>query len=267
MGSDAGSTSVQDHDAGSGEVGFDVGSTSTHDDGNAGEMDGSGGEAGSDALVVPEGLTIMPLAGGNGVLDLIALTLRKGPSNTELYAAMRNDGDVPACDPGLSVELFDKTQQSLATGISALLTKHFYRLTDGSGTIASCVGPGDVAMAAVTDLSSDIVIDDVGYVVYRCPYFALDVAPVDGLSVSQVQSVTNSAGTAYAGTLLNGFDAAVSNPAVTVFPVNHVGRPLGVATGSGTADIPPGDTWAFETNTVDDPGVDYVAYPTAALMN
>jgi hypothetical protein len=223
-------------------------------------------DAGDDALIVPEGLSVTALAGGNGVLDVIALTLRNGPSHTELYAALRNDGDVPACDAALSVELFDTTEQSLAAGIGGLLTQHFYRLTDGSNSIAACVGPGDVTMAALTDLPSDIAIEEVGYVIYRCPYFALDVVPIDGLTISQVKSVTGSAGTAYTGRLVNGLDVAVSNPSVTVFPVNRVGRPLGSAAGSGSVEIPPGGSWAFETNTVGTPGVDHAAYPAGALV-
>lgn len=224
-----------------------------------------GGDAEDDALIVPEGLTVNALAGGNGVLDVIALTLRKGPSSTELYAALRNDGDIPACAAALSVELFDETEHSLASGIGGLLTQHFYRLTDGSGTIAACVGPGDVTMAAVTDLPADIVIEDVETIVYRCPYFALDVVPIDGLTIGQVKSEARSTGTAYTGTLVNGLDVAVNDPSVTVFPVNRVGRPLGMATGSGTGEIPPGGSWAFETNSVGAPGVDHAAYPTGAL--
>lgn len=226
---------------------------------------GMGGSTGDATLIVPEGLNVMALPGGNGVLDVVALTLRKGPSSTELYAALRNHGDTPACHAALSVELYDKAEQALATGISGLLTSHFYRVTDGSGTIAACVGPGDVTMAAVTDLPADIAVEDVGYVVYRCPYFALDVVPIAGLSVSEVKSRTGGAGTAYTGTLVNGLDLPVNNPSVTVFPVNRAGRPLGMAIGSGTVEIPPGGSWAFETSTVDTAGADQVAYPAAAL--
>ncbi|AGP41580.1 hypothetical protein BE04_10510 [Sorangium cellulosum] len=235
---------------------------------SSGASDGAGvgGDLGDDALIVPEDLTVMALPGGNGVLNVIALTLRKGPTNTELYAALRNDGDTPACSAAVSVELYDRTQRSLAVGINGLLTQHFYRLTDGSGAIAACVGPGDVTMAAVTDLPADIAIEDVGYVVYRCPYFALDVVPIDGLTISQVEAVTRGAGTAYTGTFFNGLDVAVSEPSATVFSVNRVGRPLGVAIGSGTVQIPPGGSWNFETNTVDTPGPEHAAYPAAALV-
>lgn len=223
------------------------------------------GDAGDDALIVPEGLSVTALAGGNGVLELIAFTLREGASSTEAYAALRNVGDIPACSAAVSIELFDTTEQSLAAGIGGLLTQHFYRLTDGSGSIAACVAPGEVTMAAITDLPADIAIEDVGYVVYRCPYFALDGAPIAGLSISQLTSIRGSAGTAYSGTLLNELDVAVSNPSVTVFPVNRVGRPLGVATGSGTVEVPPGGKWTFETNAVGVAGVDHFAYPAGAL--
>ncbi|WP_437943264.1 FxLYD domain-containing protein [Sorangium sp. So ce281] len=224
-----------------------------------------GGDTGNEVLVVPEDLTIIALPGGNGVLNVIALTLRKGPTNTELYAALRNDGNTPACSAALSVELYNKAQQSVASGINGLLTQHFYRVTDRPDAIAACVGPGDVTMTAITDLPSDIVIEDVGYVVYRCPYFALDVVPIDGLTTSEVKAVTGGAGTVYTGTLFNGLDVAVRDPSVTVFSVDRVGRPLGVAIASGTVQIPPGGSWAFETNTVDTPGADQAAYPAGAM--
>jgi len=224
-------------------------------------------EAEDDSLVVPEGLTIMALQGGNGVLYMIALTLlRRGSSGTELYAALRNDdANISACDPGLSVELYDKSSQPMGTWIGGLNTRHFYQLTD-AGTVASCAGPGDVTMAALTDLPSDLVIDDVGYVVYRCPYFVLDVIPIDGVTISQVESVAVSGGTAYSGTLVNEFDAAVSSHSVTIFPVNRVGRPLGVATATGADEIPAGGSWQFQTSTVDASAADWVAYPAAALV-
>jgi hypothetical protein len=232
---------------------------------------GTGGPADdveADALIMPEGLEVSPLEGGNGVLDLIALTLRAGRSATEIYVALRNDGDMPACSAGVSLQLFDESEQSIAAGITGLLANDLYRFTDGSGTIVSCVAPGDLALGAIMDLPSDIVIADVRSIVYRTPYFALDVAPVDGrLSVSGLKAVPVSDGTTYTGTVVNGLDFAVTNPAVTVFPVNRVGRPLGVATGSGTADLVPCGTWSFQTNSVDVSGVDAIVYPTASAAS
>jgi hypothetical protein len=222
----------------------------------------------ADALIVPAGLDVRALEGGNGVLDVLALTLRAGTSATEIYAALRNDGDVPACSAGFSVQLFDSAGQSIAASITGLLSTSLYRLTDGSDSVVSCIGPGDVAMAAITDLPSDLVLETVRSVVYQTPYFALDVAPLDAhLNVSGLRAVAASDGTTYTGTVVNGFDFAVSRPTVTVFPVNCAGRPLGVATGSGSMDIPPRGTWSFETTSVDTPGVDAKAYASGALSS
>jgi hypothetical protein len=215
----------------------------------------------NDALIFPEGLSVSPRAGGNGVFNLTALTLHRGPSSGELYVALRNDGDAPACSPALSVEILDKTEQSLAAGIGGLLVRRFYRLTDGSGTIAACVGPGDVTMVAITDLPMDLVLEDVGQVVYSVSYWNLALAPLGEISVTRVRSVKRDGGVAYAGVLVNGLDVGLSSPAVAIFPVNRGGRPLGVAYGRGSVEVLPGASWEFETNIVSQPEADFAAYP------
>ena len=65
--------------------------------------------------------------------------------------------------------------------------------------------------------------------------------------------------------MVNDLGSTVSGPSVAVFPVNRVGRPLGMATASATIDLPPGGTWTFQTDAVDDPGVDQVAYATGTV--
>jgi hypothetical protein len=95
----------------------------------------------------------------------------------------------------MAVELFDRDEQSIAAGVGGLLSERFYELTDVSGSIASCVGPGDVGMAAVMDLPPQLAIEDVAHVIYRCPYFALDVLPIEGLVVRDEQHVKTSEGT------------------------------------------------------------------------
>ena len=203
--------------------------------------------------------------GGCGVLHVTALTLRQGPSNVELYVALRNDGSAPACSPAFTAEVFDKSEQSLAQGLGGLLVQHFYRLADGSGTIAACVGPGDVSMIAIRDLPSDLQLQDVSQVVYRCNYWALQVTPIPGISISGVKAVARDGGVAYAGTLVNELDVALNNPSVAIFPVNRGGRPLGVALGGATLQLAPGSRWDFETDAVSEPGVDQAAYPASGL--
>ncbi|WP_159397261.1 FxLYD domain-containing protein [Sorangium cellulosum] len=213
---------------------------------------------------MPEGLSNTELDGQEGGLTLVAFTLAQGATGPELYAAVRNDGETPACDPGMIVHFIDKAEQLVTTWGGGLRSGQLYQLSDGSGVIIPCVAPGEIAMAASTDLPGDIAIEELGYLKHEFPAFTVDVVPLDAITVSGVETVRRGAGSAYTGTLENGLDVAVSDPEITVFPVNRVGRPLGVATSSAAADIPPGGTWTFETTTVDDLGVDHVVCPTVS---
>jgi hypothetical protein len=232
-----------------------------------------GGAAGqlddSDALIVPQGLDVELEQGGAGTLDLYALTLRDEPDGLAIYAALKNDGDVLACDAALKVWLYDKSGQQLGMFINGLYTSHFYLYTtsDGTNTIAACASIGDVTMTRVGTLATDIHAADIGQVVYYYAYFALDASLIDALKVSQITPVTTAAGTAYAGTMVNDLSMMVSDPSVTVFPLNHVGRPLGITSASDTSQVPAGGSWSFQTATVDMPGTDFAAFPSASFSN
>ena len=162
-------------------------------DGGSDAGGSAGGQDDDDALIVPQGLEVSLEQGGAGVLDLYALTLRDGPDGLELYAALTNDGDVPACDAALKVTLYDTSGQPLGDFINGLDTKSFYLYTlpDASTTIAACAAPGDVTMTEIDTMASDISVADVGQVVYYYSYFALDAVLIDGLTVTQVNVVTN----------------------------------------------------------------------------
>ena len=73
------------------------------------------------------------------------------------------------------------------------------------------------------------------------------MTPIGGLTVTGVERSRSSAGTAYTGTVVNTLGSTLSDPSVAIFPVNRVGRPLGMATASVTMDLPPGSTWNFQT--------------------
>ena len=272
------SSGAQESDAGSNGGGAGVaGARALGGEGGAAAPDGgsdaggtTGGQTGDDALIVPQGLDVSLEPGGAGVLALYALTLRDGPDGLELYAALTNDGDVPACDAALKVTLYDTAGQPLGNFINGLDTKSFYLYTlpDGSTTIAACAKPGDVTMTEIATLAPDILVADVGQVVYYYSYFALDAVLIDGLTITQVNTVTSNAGTAtYTGTVVNELDQAVTNPSIRVFPLNSVGRPLGVAKGGDASQIPAAGTWTFQTDAVDTPGVDWAAFPAASFSN
>ena len=62
------------------------------------------------------------------------------------------------------------------------------------------------------------------------------IVPLVGLTVTQVETVPKASGSAYKGTLTNGLDVTASAPTVAIFPLNRVGRPLGMATSGTTSD-------------------------------
>jgi len=179
--------------------------------------------------------------------------------------AVKNEGEAPACNVGMLTDFFDKAGYLVTSTGEGVWGKQYYRLDPD--VILNCIDPGQVAMVA-SDLPADLVIADLGSLRHSFPGFILqDIVPIEGLTVSGVKPVTTDAGTAYKGTFTNGLDVAVGAPTVSIFPVNRVGRPLGMATSSGTTDLPPGGSLTFETSPVDDPGVGYEAYPSGLPTN
>lgn len=229
---------------------------------------GSGGEtvpAGDARLFVPEGLPNTPLDGQvvDG-LTLIALTLRQGPSGLALYGSVRNDRETPACEGGMTTYFVDQAGQLLTTATSVLESAHFYRLD--TGVVIRCIAPGEIAMTGSAELPREIVLGELGSLQHAFPAFTVDdIVPLEALAVSDVQSVTTGVGTLYAGTLRNRLDVSASSARVTIFPVNRVGRPLGMATTGSVSELPAGGSWSFETGNVDAEGVGFSAYPGATF--
>ena len=211
--------------------------------------------------IVPDHLQVSPRPGINSVFNVTALTLRAAERGIELYASVRNDGEIAACNPSFSVELRDRDEQVLAAGVSGLMIRRFYRLLNDATTIAGCVAPGDVTRVAITNLSLDAPLADVQSVIYQSNYWYLDVVAVPGVGLADVQAVTRSEGLAYTGTLVNGLELPLMHPTVAIFPLNAVGRPLDVAYAGSTLALAPCDTWKFETSAVSELGVGYDAYP------
>jgi hypothetical protein len=227
-----------------------------------------GASDGGDPLIVPQGLSVSLEQGGAGTLSLYALTLRDGPDGVDLYAALTNNGNDLACDAALKVTLYDKAGQPLGNYINGLYTSQFYlyALSDASTTIAACVSPGHVAMTKVSTMTPSLTVADVGSIVYYYAYFALTATPLAGLTVGPVSTVTtDGGGTAYAGTVTNHLDQAVSGPSVAIFSLSPSGRPLALTTVSDSSQVPSGSTWSFQTSAIDTPGTGYAAFPSASF--
>jgi hypothetical protein len=243
--------------------------------GGSGAVGGPGGAGGSDAspeasgpvgddrLFVPEGLPNMNGDGQDDGLVLIAFTLVPGATGPSFYAAVQNVWSTPLCEAGMMISFYDKNNQLVGTTASVLQSGSFYQMSDG--TVLPCVDPGQIAMTGATGLPSTVVIDQLGSLVHLFPSFNLTVVPVGTLAVSGVASAGADGGTGYTGVVTNQIGSTLSNPSVTIFPVNRVGRPLGMATASTTADLPAGGSWSFATGAVDDPGVGQVAFASGSV--
>jgi hypothetical protein len=215
---------------------------------------------------VPESVSASQRVGNNSAFDVTAFSLLPGSDGLDLYAAVKNAGDGVACNTSFSLELRDADDQVVAAGVSGLMARRFYRFADDAGppagTIAGCLAPGDLSKVTVKGLSLDPPNADVRSVVYYTNSWSnLDLVAIAGVSLAGVSAVTRAGSVAYEGSLINGLDTTLSNPTVAVYPVNAVGRPLGVAYGGSAIELAPGGNWHFETNTVTDAGVGFDAYP------
>ncbi len=227
-----------------------------------GGANGIGTTKGDTSLFVPSGLSNVTTAGEDTALTLIAFTLVKGTSGrAELYAAARNDGVTPVCEPGMLTSFFDENGALITSVGSTLETAQFFRLDDG--TVIRCVDPGQVAMSGSAGLPAEIVLEQLGRLEHSFPAFVVSgITPVTGPSVTDVRTVRTLDGTSYAGTFTNELAATAANAGVAVFPLNAVGRPLGMATAKATNAVAPGGTWSFQTSPVRDPGVAALVYPS-----
>jgi hypothetical protein len=229
---------------------------------------GMGGEPGDDQLFVPTDVAIMRNSEGSDGVDLVALTLRDGDSGPQIFASVRNDGERSACNGNFSAQIFDRSEVSLANVIGNLYATRLYRPSDGSGTPISCLDPGEIGMAGLTDIPSNVIVEDVGFLVYHLNYWAMDILPFEVVPIDSVvlDQVERSSDFTFTGRLTNGLDVAIEQAGVTIFPVNALGRPLGMTLSTLMVGLLPGDSFRFESYAVDDPGVDQFAYPTGSIV-
>jgi hypothetical protein len=225
----------------------------------------TGAPTGDDRLFVPEGLPNINQDGQDMGLVLVAFTLVPGATGPSFYAAVQNVFSTPLCEPGMMLAFYDQNDQLVGSVAGVLETGHFYELTDGSGAIIPCIAPGQIAMTGATGLPATIVIDQLSSVVHLFPSFNVDVVPAGDLAISGLQAVATAGGTTYTGMVANQIGMSASSASVAVFPVNRVGRPLGMATANAAADLAAGSTWTFETSAVDDPGVGQVAFGSGSV--
>jgi len=237
--------------------------------GASGATTGTAGTPGDTRLFVPEGVTAAKLDEMGDDLEVVALTLQQGLGGAELYLALRNVGDDPACDANINIEFFDSSDKSLSAWIGGLYVAQLYTRSDDPGSVLACLDPGGLAMVGTTELPEAVRTSDVATLVYHVSYFAADVlpfdlVPFDALTVTGLEVFETAVGSGFRGAFENGLDVPVIEPQVTIFPMNGVGRPLGLAQVTEQVEIPAGGQWDFETSVVNDTGVDRLVFAGAA---
>lgn len=233
-------------------------------------MGGATGGSVDDDVYLPPGLSVVNLSGEGKAVNVVAFTLVQRPGGPEVYAALRNDGDISACDAAISFEFFDHTEQSVGAWIGGVYAAQLYRRSDETGGLVACIEPGATAMVALLDLPESLALDELAATLYQLTYFDRDILPfelvaVDAFAVSGVETVNQGAETAFSGNFRNELEVPVNDAAVTIFPVNEVGRPLGVASSQADDAVPSKGSWEFRTTTVAEPGTDYVAFPSGSV--
>lgn len=232
------------------------------------DTSGAGGSAatGDTRAFVPEDLPNTELVGQEGGLTLVAFTLERRERSLEAYAAVENEGATPACNPGMMLDVYGKNADFITTVGGAVESGHFYLIDDGSGVVLSCIPPGELGMGALTGFPPDLALEQVGSLEHQFPAFTVDgIVPLEGVTLGALKVVTTAEGATYEGTLTNGLDVPVTSPEVTIFPVNRVGRPLGVATAEASADVAAHGSWSFTTSAVPDGGTRQAAFAGGSI--
>jgi len=230
--------------------------------GSAGNCGKGGAGGGEELAFVPEGLPSIEAPGEEGGLVLVASTLMQGADGLELYVAVRNDGDAPACEIGAMTSFIGADEQVIETVGLPLQAGHLYEY---SGAVLNCLPPGEIGMGAALDLPDTIVLEELTGLEHRFPAFEVaGIIALNAFKVDDVEVVSGACGSKYTGVLTNQFERGIIPASITIFPVNEVGRPFGAATAT-TEGISAGEGWAFETSSVPNPGSDYVALPDGSV--
>lgn len=225
---------------------------------------GAWGNTTPDDLFAPAGMPNVGLS-ETAALQVYTATLKSGARGLELYVGVCNRSDWHQCSAAMQVELSDNTEQVVATVSTSVHSGRLFRFSESPYPL-SCVAPGEIGMAAVTEFPEGVALTDVASLGYRFSVFQIDVVtPVVGVRVDQVEAFEAPGGVAFRGKVINDSDAPVTDPGVSVFPINEAGRPLGYAAASAAVEILPAGDWSFETTAVTERGAGQVTFALANI--
>jgi len=263
----AGCGSTNEADSTSVSAGSATGTVGTLSGSGSGSTTGGDGGFGGADLFSPEGIELHPPPIEMPGLTLVAYTLLEGQQGLELYVALRNDSETPACGPSISVDLYDHDGQSLASSVIGVIGGSPYQVVDLPDTYSGCVPPGQVAMAALTDWPDYLTLDAVGHLAYRCPYFEIAVTAIGEFVLSNMERESTGQGDVYRGMLTNQLAITVESPEAIIFPLAASGRPLGIVSVQGSMTLAPADSWVFESPPTTVMGDDFKIFLSASTQS
>jgi hypothetical protein len=215
-------------------------------DGSEPGEDASGG--GSDTrLFVPD----VPITYGGTFadpqLEVIAHTVREGTFGHQFLLAVRHTGSVDViCALSIRSTFFDAAGTQIASTADLGVDAYVYRST---GLLNRCIGPGQIAMQKL-DLDLGLrEVEDIASITWQSGGIIItDASPTSVLSVSAISTVTDPWDRErFTGSVRNNGTVTLTGPAIEIYGVNAVGRPLFSSGALESTTIPPGGTWSFET--------------------
>lgn len=230
---------------------------------------GAAGAAGSGGATdmrrfVPEVPNTYDSTVANPGLEVIAHTLREGLLGMEWLVAIENTGTSFICALDIQNRFYDASNNEIASGNSTLVETPLARGSSGNGGLLQCLGPGQIGMAvdefALSDLTDPSTIAAVKHDFGGG--ILLDAAVTNDIVVTGVRVTTDTLGrSAFTGQVRNDSDATVTNPRISIFGVNAVGRPLVEASDVELTTIAPGASWTFTTQGFEESVESFVAFP------
>ncbi len=228
-------------------------------------MAGSGGSASGGQPgkpFVPDNITVEYAgAGPTGGLELIAFTLASnGTGGAVFYVAVKNNGTDVICGVDVPADFFDGSGTELASTIGAgALAAPMY---NSFGSPSACLGPGDIGMGTASLGLSGLDVSQVAKIEHGfVGNISSSAVKLTGVTVDNVMLEVAFANNYKAtGTVTNNSGMVISNPEVTIFAVDSVGRPFGEMSALDLNPISNGGTWMFNSTDTEGPVSDYVAY-------
>jgi hypothetical protein len=196
--------------------------------------------------------------------EVIAHTVRRLRFEADYLVAIQNTFGLTICALDLETIFFDDGGRELARTRARVETSPHRGVSGTGGLVPGCLGPGQIGMQSVhLRLASDRIGE-----IARAEWIIgginlTDAVPSTDLAITGVVAEPDPlGGRHFTGRLENRTGSTLRYPAVAIFGVNAVGRPLFASGRVGDTSVAAGGSWTFETfPTFEETYASYVGFP------